>query len=97
LTTGEKRRADRLPLSDPPLTFFITPNLPLSGRKIVENQLIGRGIKPSVSSIIGFCPKFLNFVLASGRYLKKTSDKLRFFEFQHNVTMQWNPESRIQE
>ena len=66
LTTGDKRRADRLPLSDPPLTFFITPNLPLSGRKCVLNQLIGRGATPSVSSIIGFCAEILNLLIQSG-------------------------------
>jgi len=29
---GKKKVADRLPLSGPPLAFFVTPNLPLSGR-----------------------------------------------------------------
>lgn len=28
----QKKRADRLPLSDPPITFFVTQSPPLSGR-----------------------------------------------------------------
>jgi hypothetical protein len=46
--SGKKRRAARLPLSGPPIAFFVTPNLPLCGRKYELLQRVRRSYLKNV-------------------------------------------------
>jgi hypothetical protein len=54
---GKKKVADRLPLSGPPLAFFVTPNLPLSGR--IEPQR--KTLRAKRSSILLFVKQTIHF------------------------------------
>jgi hypothetical protein len=55
--SGQKKVADRLPLSGPPLAFFVTPNLPLSGR--IEPQR--KTLRTKRSSILLFVKPTIHF------------------------------------